>query len=171
MKENVGALAPQASVFLYDPGDTEVTQLTGLAHRAARAQVDSQVIAHPNVGAYPVQLMNLADGSLIAWEVHGQSSATGHGKQGLRPQRVELLRMLEAQGIPVLLTFVEGRNSWRQAWLHDLPAARPISLGQDGDPNSKRYGWPAHEFEKGNGSLDLPETVAAPRERAQEAML
>lgn len=161
---------PRPSMFLFDPLDSEETRLTQIAQRAAQAEVVSE--AHVSgVEAYPVQFVKLTSGETIVWEVHGQSSVTGHGKQGLRPERVEMLRQLAAAGYSVLIDFVEGFDSYRRAWLHDLGAARPISHGQDGDPGSKRFGWSVSEMDKCNGRLRLPMEVPARKTRAQEALV
>lgn len=160
---------PRASMFLYDPLDTEQTRLTRIAHHAARAAVLEG--EGPTVEAHPVQFVRLPSGEMIAWEVHGQSSVTGRGKQGLRPERIAMLHQLAERGFAVLIDFVEGFDSYRRAWLHDLPVAKPISHGQDGDPASKRFGWPVEEMEKCHGVLRLPLEVPARKARAQEALV
>lgn len=158
------------SVALADPADHEQTQLTAIAQRALETALESGEA----IGAHPVQFVGLRSGETIILEVHGQSAATGHGKQGLRPGRIEFLRSLEREtGWPVLMIFVEGVTSWRSAFLRDLPAAQPISYGQDGDPDSRRYGWPAKDeaMEKRTGLLVLPASVPPRRERAQGALV
>jgi hypothetical protein len=154
------------SVALSDPRDREQTQLTALAQRL----LDDALARDPDAHGYPAEFVVLASGETIVLEVHGQSSATGHGKQGLRPDRAALLRRLDAAGFAVRLVFVEGVESRREAWLHDLPAAVPISLGLDGDPDSRRYGWPAKQLEKTRGPLVVPARVTERRLRAQETL-
>jgi hypothetical protein len=69
--------------------------------------------------------------------VRGQSSAAGHGKQGLSLERARFLRELDTE-IPVWLVFIEagGKTYW-SGWLRGLPDAHPISkvVGEE------RYGW------------------------------
>jgi hypothetical protein len=156
---------PRPSVALYDPHDREETALSGIALRAARAVLDEAQ------GAYPVQLVVLESGDLVVLEIHGQSSVTGHGNQGLRPTRIALLRRLhDDHGLPSYLIFVEGHKVWRRSWLHDLPAAKPISHGLDGDPDSKRYGWSVAEMERVEGEIVLPDRVSY-AEREQGSLL
>lgn len=155
------------SVALTDPLDHEQTQLTVIAQRALEFALENSAL-----GAHPVQFVGLEDGRTIILEVHGQSSVTGHGKQGLRPERLAFLRDLEARTqYPALLIFVEGYESWRMAWLRDLPSAVPISYGRDGEPGSRRYGWHVDELDKRTGPLMLPASVPPPRERAQGALV
>jgi hypothetical protein len=159
--------AARLSVALADPSDRERTRLTALAQRALEDALDRD----PRVRAHPVEFVTLVSGETIVVEVHGQSSATGHGKQGLRPERVRHLRRLQDAGFPVLLVFVEGAESRREAWLHDLPPARPVSLGDPADPDTARYGWRARELGRVRGALTLPARVTERRERAAETLL
>lgn len=159
---------PRASMFLYDPLDEEQTRLTRLAHRAAQSAILEE---QPVVRATPVQFVQLASGETIVWEVHGQASWTANGRQGLRPERVAMLRQLNAAGYSVLIDFVEGAESYWRAWLHDLPEAQPITHGQDGDRGSKRFGWKCADLEKIEGRLVLPTEVPPRKARAQEALV
>ncbi|HEX7088704.1 MAG TPA: hypothetical protein VF192_01130 [Longimicrobiales bacterium] len=147
------------SVALYDPYDSEQTRLTHLAQRALEDALEGEALQ-----GFPVQFVRLDGGEVVVVEVHGQSSVTGHGKQGLRPDRLAFLRGL---GYPVLLAFFEGIDSRREAWLHDLPEAQPISL----ETGNKRYGWPVSEMEKKSGLFRLPASVPAPVERAQGELI
>lgn len=172
-KETFDEAVPQPSVALYDPYDTEQTRLSGWARAALRYLLDGMARAlGSRFQAFPVQFLRLADGTLVVLEVHGQSSVTGHGRQGLRPERLALLHTLNDKGIPVYLAFIEGMASWRGAWLHDLPEADPISWGEDGVPGSKRFGWHVDHLDAYKGPLTewLPAAVPPPRPRAQETL-
>lgn len=97
-------------------------------------------------------------GARFYLEVHGQSSVTGHGCQGLRPDRLDKIRALDAEA-PVRLAFCEGWGSWRCAWLRDLDArgpARAIKLADAVDRDQMRYGWPVRWLEE-KGRLCVPE--------------
>jgi hypothetical protein len=75
--------APVPSLALVDASDTETTKLSGLTQRAlhdALAAVDPN---EPGPRGFPVQFVRLRSGEMIVLEMRGQSSATGHGKQGL----------------------------------------------------------------------------------------
>lgn len=159
---------PEHSYLLYDPKDTETTKLTHIAHAAGRAALSQMALAQP------VQIaLAFESQQPYVLEVHGQSSVTGHGKQGLRPRRLALLRILQGQGIPVLLVFTEGKAKHRIAWLHDLPKAQPISFGDDADrEGTMRYGWHVSEFLTHLAeALPVIGTVPEPRERAQEELI
>jgi hypothetical protein len=155
------------TVAISDPTDTEDTRLTTLARRALYAALRD---ADPNaVGprGFPVELVVLRSGELVAVEMRGQSSVTGHGKQGLRPSRIEVLRRLQKFGIPVRLVFVEGVAARREAWLHDLPPAKCVARGATGDPDSSRWGWYVGHLDRIEGAFRLPDRVTERRTRPQ----
>lgn len=160
------------SVFLYDPLDQEQTRLTALAHAAVKAEMD-RAIAEENVRCWSVFFVELANKQLVAMCAVGQSSVTGHGKQGLRPGALALYRLLNDQKDidGVYLVFVEGHSSWRGVWLHDLGQASPIQLTDASDPTSGRYGWSVRDMDKQTGPFVLPTHVPPPRERAQEGLI
>jgi hypothetical protein len=160
--------APVPSLALVDASDTETTKLSGLTQRAlhdALAAVDPN---EPGPRGFPVQFVRLRSGEMIVLEMRGQSSATGHGKQGLRPARINFLRRLDAAGFAVRFVFVEGVASRREAWLHDLPPASAIALGRDGDPDSERWGWYVGEMERQEGPFRLPARVTQRQRQAPD---
>jgi hypothetical protein len=147
-----------------DPTDQEHTTLTSLARTAV-------LEALAGAGrAMPVEFVRLASGETIVLEARGQSSVTGHGRQGLRPERIAFLRELDER-FPVLLVFFEGATSRREAWLRDLGAATVVSKGEAGDPDSVRYGWSVQEMGKPAGRFELPPLVPERRVRAQAALI
>lgn len=157
------------SVFLYDPLDQEQTRLTALAHAAVKAEMD-RAIAEENVRCWSVFFVELANKQLVAMCAVGQSSVTGHGKQGLRPDRIAFLHELNERGLPVYLVFVEGMTAWRSAWLHDLPEAKPIAKGDRGARETMRYGWHVDKLIRSEGPLVLPGRVSPPKPKVQEAL-
>jgi hypothetical protein len=148
------------SAFLYDPNDTERTNQTVAAYVAG---IDTMENSPAVLETGPVQVVHSA-GSMYVLELHGQASATAHGKQGLRPERLALLHYIEEAGLPVLLAFRDG-GTWQWGWLSELGQAQPITYGEAGAEASKRYGWPVSAFRR-EPPVPLPEEVDA-REPAQ----
>lgn len=161
VEEEAGPEDRIPSVVLVDPFDTEDTKLTRIARRAVWTAIED--VVNPeiperenDVRFTPVQFVE-AHGATFIVEIRGQSSYTGHGKQGLRPERLALLYHLQATtGIPVILVFVEGAESWRWAWLSALGPTQPIAQG-DGTAGSRRSGWPVRDpaFTKESGRITL----------------
>lgn len=135
------------SFAVYERGDTEQTRLSALA-RAAFVEA----VERDDLEAHAVQLVKLPSGQTIVVEVRGQSSWTGHGRQGMRPGRAAFLRDC---GYPVLLVFVEGAVSYRWCWLSELDGGPAGRLGFD------RSGWDVSLMRKVEGPLRLPACIDA----------
>jgi len=145
------------SAVLTDPADTERTTDTEQAHAFA-----AEALRAGDFRTAPVQLVwHPASGLCLILECRGQRSATGHGKQGLHPERGALLEAAQEAGLPVRLAFLD-RTSWQQAWLEELPDAVPISLANGA---GRRFGWRVDDFPD-RGDLILPKEYA-PRRRAE----
>jgi hypothetical protein len=137
----------------YEP---EKTRLTHIAFEEAGALVGKEVPA----ALIPTEAR---DGTPIFLHVMGQSSAGGHGKQGLHPRRVDRLRVLDQKERPVLMAFCEGYGAWHWEWLRVLDAQGPADCvygGEDGAPEGKRWGWFKRRLENGgkNRPLRLPDS-------------
>lgn len=135
--------------------ESEVTRLTKLAYEEAGALLGTTVVA-------PLLRAEAEDGTAIFLYVMGQSSVTGHGRQGMHPTKVEGLRRLD-RARPVRLAFCEGRGKWACEWLRVLDAQGPADCVAQGDPadaSTKRYGWLRRRMENGGalGPLELPES-------------
>lgn len=126
-------LASPHSALLHDPGDSERTEQTHLAHREAERAIDGAAVV-----SGPVQIVVMQDVTYVL-EVRGQASATAHGYQGFRPSRGELLQAVQAAGLPVFLAFRDG-GTWETQWLESLPSAKPLRRSE-GDREDARYGW------------------------------
>lgn len=149
--------------LLHEGGDSEVTKESVAAHRAAVEAIvgedDSRFLT------CPVQLlMDRSTEFLYAIEVRGQSSVTGHGKQGLRPLRGAMLERLNETGIPVYFAIKDG-HKWRLGWMSELGPSVAISHGEAGAKETARAGWPVSEF-RTEPELILPNSYQ-PRERPQ----
>lgn len=130
----------EAAVEVLEP---EVTRLTRIAFEEAEALIGRQVRA----ALIPCEA---EDGTPIYLYVMGQSSVTGHGKQGMNPNRVAGLLRLDRAVRPVRLAFCEGYGKWACGWLRVLDAQGPadcISQGDPANPDSKRYGWQRRRLE------------------------
>lgn len=103
--------------------DNEWTAVTHIAY-----EVVADHIAGRGLVARAVEFVRLASGEMVILEARGQSSVTGHGRQGISPDRISFLRSLSAcTGYPVLFVFVEGYQSYEYAWLHDLRDGRAVA--------------------------------------------
>lgn len=148
--------------LLFESGQSEVTKESVAAHRAAIETIQGD---SPRFLTCPVQLlMDRSTEFLYAVEVRGQSSVTGHGKQGLRPLRGAMLERLNETGIPVYFAIKDG-NKWRLAWMSELGPSVAISHGEAGAKETARAGWPVSEF-RTEKKLILPDAYQ-PRQRAQ----
>lgn len=163
------------SYLLYDPTDTERTRLTEIAHEAARHAIEGNGIRT----AALQWAFTKETHELYILEVHGQSSATSHGWQGLRPGRLSALRELNARGIPVLLIFCEGARTFKVAWMHDCGQAKVIAVGDPANrEKTARYGWYAgQDPQKGEVVFEVHrefpviDRVSKPKARLQEQLV
>lgn len=132
-------------------GSTEETRATEDAHGWALQRAVEQFGEVPYaLGGSRLRL--LLPAPYVA-EVRGQSSATGHGKQGAHPDRIAEARALE---YPVLMVFKDQGIIW-SVWLHN---PGPDIVWITHDPARKRQGWwckqMARELE---GTFCFPEHV------------
>ncbi len=72
--------------------EPEATKLTRIAW-----QVAGEVFRGGVALVAPLLETEAVDGTRFYLEVHGQSSVTGHGNQGLRPDRLDRIRILDAK--------------------------------------------------------------------------
>lgn len=144
--------------------DDETTELTEFAKRfakrsaicAAAAEEINRDYLYAEGGA---ALRVLANGYVT--EFRGQSSATGHGKQGSDPRRIAALRRLPC---PVRLVFIDARNEidleqkWQEVWL-GREHGEPDVVEIDKATTHRRQGWRVSELRRGAGLVDFPETA------------
>lgn len=129
-------------------GCDEVTAQTEDAHTWALESLISQVPAGAEYGyaCGGARFRVRTPWGYVA-EVRGQSSATGHGKQGAHPSQLAQLRDIREQ---VLMVF-KDQGKVQSVWLHD-PGPEIVEI--DRDPAHRRQGWwvremqnvPAEEF-------------------------
>lgn len=131
--------------------EPEATKLTAIAFEEAGRLVGRDDVQAALLRAYAL------DGTPFYLHVMGQSSAGGHGKQGLHPDRVDRLRHLDGVDAPVLMAFCEGRGKWHWEWLRVLDAQGPANA-VDRAVGHKRFGWAKRRFFGGgvNRPLVLP---------------
>lgn len=103
-----------ASNVVCNVPDGEWTGVTRIAY-----EVLVGYLRRDGLRAYAVEFVRLASGEWVILEVRGQSSVTGHGRQGVTTDRLAFLREL-GERYPVLFVFVEGYQSYEWGWLHDL---------------------------------------------------
>lgn len=114
-------------------GSDEVTKQTVTAHAWAVELMGRQFDAGAKYAVGGSRLRIWTPYQYVV-EVRGQSSASGHGKQGALPSHIAELREI---GWPVLMVFVDGgRVQWM--WLDDPDV--PIA-NVDLDPAHRRMGW------------------------------
>ncbi len=143
--------------------DDERTELTDFAKRFATRSVELAAAAGEIDGWRFAEggavLRILANGYVT--EFRGQSSATGHGKQGSDPRRIAALRAIAC---PVRIVFIDARNEidqeqkWQEVWLgreHGEPEVVEI----DKATTHRRQGWRVAELRRGSGPVDFPETA------------
>lgn len=131
--------------------EPEATQLTPVAYRETTAILGRVV----EMALNPAEAQ---DGTPFYLHVMGQSSAGGHGKQGLHPDRVKALRHLDEHDRPVFMAFCEGVDSWHGEWFRVLDAQGPADCvyhGEDGDPTSRRWGWFKRRMRDGGANRPL----------------
>lgn len=121
-------------------GSDEVTVQTRDAHQWALTSIEAQV---PDLDDYWIAPGGARLRILTPWgyvaEVRGQSSATGHGKQGAHPAQLAQLREIREQ---VLIVFKDG-GYVQSVWLHD-PGPEIVEI--DKDAAHRRQGWWVREM-------------------------
>lgn len=161
VEELEARLSSPHSAMLHDPGDSERTEQTAAAHQEGTKVLNGQLDLDGGVGFVtgPVQIVVMPEAT-YAIEVRGQASATAHGFQGFRSSRGELLRHLEAIGLPVFVAFRDG-GVWETAWLSELGPAR--ALRKSADRDEARYGWYAGEKpERGEPLFERKDYLSIP---------
>lgn len=128
-------LTPTAHL-LEERGADETTEWTNRAKAEGR-RVVAEGGLWAEVGARTAQFVEVA-GELLVLELVGQAPDQRAYRQGLSPERLRFLLLLERSGIPVLLAFFHGR--WEIAWLETLPEPEAIARTHDGLDNA-RVGW------------------------------
>lgn len=128
-------------------GDDPETEGTREAHLAAAYAANRQLNdwEHVDLGA---QLRIQTNRGYVAVIV-GQRSATGHGMQGLNPERIAELR---EYCDPFWLVFIDGHTVW-SCWPHAMGPELTVNIALD--TVNRRQGWKCEDLAK-SGVIQFP---------------